>query len=309
MPLAVALTSIVASNRNAWPVEFHIVYDGMSEATRANLTHALPNGSASCHWLALDRLDAGWLRNLPPLNGASRMTYARFLIPQIFPEDTPRVLYLDVDIVVMDALAPLWDTPLNGAILGAVIDGGVDPLLKRGLLTERRVARVRDYFNAGMLLIDLPRWRSERVSERARAYLERNPDTFYHDQDALNATCEGRWHPLPRRWNFQPQPDQRIDSLAAADRPAVVHFVSTPKPWNPRSLSVNSHLHDRFRQRTPYARTWRERTQDALVAAWTWAKRGLKRRVLGPVLYEQIRSLGRRSLTTGARGASPSRVG
>lgn len=305
MPLAVALTSIVAANRNAWPVEFHIIYAGMSEATRAKLTRTLPDGSASFRWLELDQVEAGWLCNLPPYNG-SRMIYARFLIPAIFPEDTPRVLYLDVDIVVMDALAPLWDTPLNGAILGAVTDGGVDPLLKRGLLTERRVARVRDYFNAGMLLIDLPRWRCEQVSERARAYLERNPDTFYHDQDALNATCENRWHPLPRRWNFQPQPDQRIDSLDAADRPAVVHFVSTPKPWDPRSLSVNSRLHDRFRRRTLYARTWRERTHDALVAAWTRAKRCLKRRVLGPALYERIRTLGRRSLTTGAPGVSPS---
>ena len=59
------------------------------------------------------------------------MTFARFLIPNMFPESVSRVLYLDSDILVIDDLRALWQTDLEGAVLGAVEDH-IDRLLKTG---------------------------------------------------------------------------------------------------------------------------------------------------------------------------------
>ena len=49
-----------------------------------------------------------------------------------------QVLYLDCDTVVVDSLEPLWQTPLEGNLLGAVMEPTIYPAVKQSLgLTER----------------------------------------------------------------------------------------------------------------------------------------------------------------------------
>ncbi len=111
-------------------------------------------------------------------------------------------MYLDADILVLDDLESLWETDLEGAVVGAVLDG-LDPKLKHGDPGFEEVPRVQDYFNSGVLLIDLGRWREERISERALELLINHPQSLFSDQDALNIVCDGRWKKLDPRWNFQ----------------------------------------------------------------------------------------------------------
>jgi lipopolysaccharide biosynthesis glycosyltransferase len=113
---------------------------------------------------------------------------------------------------------------------------------------------VRDYFNAGVLLIDLPLWRAERVSERALEYLARNPSSPICDQDALNVACDGRWTPLDPRWNFQDHYDKVFADMEAEQLPGIVHFVTTLKPWKPDVCSLNAGFYDGFRSRTRFRR-------------------------------------------------------
>jgi lipopolysaccharide biosynthesis glycosyltransferase len=102
------------------------------------------------------------------------------------------------------------------------------------------------YFNAGVLVIDVSRWRSSGLTDKALDYAAAGTEPLpLVDQDALNAVVD-RWHELDYQWNVQqilfwgerrPQSPfgddlyrQRQDLYGAA---AVLHFVGGPKPWHP----------------------------------------------------------------------------
>jgi hypothetical protein len=82
----------------------------------------------------------------------SKMTYARLLIPELFPATVSKVLYLDSDLLALGDLGPLWRTDLAGAVVAAVPDfyyhtkfvlEGLDPEVTRA--QHAGLPPVRDY--------------------------------------------------------------------------------------------------------------------------------------------------------------------
>lgn len=269
MPLATTLRSIVEANPDAWPLNFHVLFDDFSESTQKKVLDSLPNESALIRWVPVDM---GLFGELTTMSHISKMTFARFLIPRIFPDNVSRVLYLDADLLVLDDLRPLWETNLGGAVLGAVLDG-LDWQIKYGKpgFEEflKKVPCVQHYFNAGVLLIDLERWRKELISEKALEYLTCHPQSPFADQDAINVACDGLWKKLDPRWNFHEHHyEKTIADMGPYDKPGIVHFVTSLKPWKPSSISLNATFYDTFRSRTCFARTPVDKLWDIFQSAW-----------------------------------------
>jgi lipopolysaccharide biosynthesis glycosyltransferase len=264
VPLATAIRSVVENNKNVWPLDIHVIHEGIGEETQRRILNSLPWNSAVIRWHLIGTL--AFASGFSTRPGVSKMAFAKILLPRFLPETCRRVLYLDGDILVLGALEHLWNLDLGGAVLGAVPDHWLDPVAgnRPGASSSTGVAR---YFNAGVLLIDLEKWRRERVSERSLEYLDRFPNTEYSDQDALNVACDGRWQLLERTWNFHFDPSQPIARVAVAQELAIIHFVTCAKPWKSGSLSPNVEFYDGFRSRTCFALTRRERLQSALKRA------------------------------------------
>lgn len=268
MPLATALRSVVDSNRSVQPLDFYVLTDGFSAEMREKVSSSLPKNSASIQWIELDLSNFQGLWTLPYV---SKVTYARLLIPQIFPETVDRVLYLDCDLLVLDDLGPLLETDLSGSPLGAVLDvwdtdRKVDP-------AGSRSPPVHEYFNAGVLLINLPEWRRENISGKALDYLSRHPDTVYSDQDALNFACDKRWKKLDKKWNFH---DLALAKVSERERPKIAHFITKSKPWIPKYLNPNARFYDSYRRRTRFARTSRDVLRDEAQRVWYYLRHVLK---------------------------------
>lgn len=290
MQLATTLRSVVEANTSGWPLNIHVLSDGFSEATQRRVFDSLPAGSASVRWVPAS---LGLFRDFWTREDVSKMTYARLLIPQMFSSTVSRVLYLDADILVLDDLTPLWEMDLQGAaVVGAVLDA-VDPKLKAGLPGFETVPRVRNYFNAGVLLIDLERWRKERVSEKALNYMNRHCRTLYMDQDALNVACDGRWKALNPRWNFHDHFEKSIANINREQRPGIVHFVTSMKPWDARVLSLNAGFYDDFRSRTCFARNRWDKLRDGSQAIWARLRRHLRRYALLRTIWRKMEWLSR----------------
>jgi lipopolysaccharide biosynthesis glycosyltransferase len=218
------------------------------------------------------------------------MTYARLLIPYIFQKTVSRILYLDADILVLGDLRPLWSTDLHGAILGAVPDRWAERIKLREPGLES-VPLVREYFNAGVLLVDLNRWRDEQVSEKALKYLARHPQSPFSDQDALNAVCDGYWARLNPRWNSQNHGTKnRLQEMSSEQRPIIVHFSSSAKPWKPDSLSPSAAFYDSYRNRTCFARTPLRRMLDTFRQWWLRAKPFLMQYSLFRAIHTTVRA-------------------
>lgn len=276
--LATALRSAVDANRSGQPLDVYILCEQFSATVRHRIIDSVPKGSVVIHWVPVDLSLFAEFPTLPHIS--SKMTFARFMIPRVFTEDVHRVLYLDADLLVLDDLGPLWDKDLKGAVVGAVLDHILDQQIKARAHGVGKFPLVQNYFNAGVLLIDLNRWRKERISENALAYLRANSDSPLADQDALNVACDGRWTDLGLCWNFYDHFKTSILHMPLAERPKIAHFPGQ-KPWKASALSVNAELYDTFRRKTRFARTPTERFRDLGIRMWFRLRRHLGRTWLG----------------------------
>jgi lipopolysaccharide biosynthesis glycosyltransferase len=272
MPLATALRSIVDANTSGRPCDFHVLTDGISANNKRRIFESLPKGSASIRWVDID-LDI--FSELNAQGHMSKMTFARLLIPRIFPDAVSKVLYLDTDILVLDDLKALCEADFRESVVAAVLDKIVTSEIDKP--GWEQVPRVREYFNAGVLLINLKRWRELEISEKAMEYLMAHPDSRFCDQDGLNVACDGLWTKLDSRWNFLDFFERKnLAQLNVRSLPGIVHFVTYEKPWKVSSLHANAKFYDSFRSRTCFARTPLDKQQDALIDLWLRLKRRLR---------------------------------
>jgi lipopolysaccharide biosynthesis glycosyltransferase len=282
-------------------LEVYILSGGFSDDTKRKITGSLPKESSLIHWVPLDLTP---FSRFSTLRHISVTTYARLLISSILPENVTRVLYLDADLLVLDDLAPICNLDLDGAVLGAIVDDRLDKYIKMGntSLHGGPLPSVRAYFNAGVLLIDLAKWRSERIDERAMQYLERCPNSVYSDQDALNFACDGLWKKVDPRWNYyQIDLNGPIWDLSAEQCPGIIHFQGGLKPWDPKSLNFNAEFYDDFRSRTLFATTRWERLRNIPVVIWSHLKKSLKQSATVSLIWNHLQSLQTRN------GRKPSR--
>lgn len=214
--------------------------------------------------LSLLQADASVLAGFPVSGHVTVSTYFRLLLPTLLPAGLQRVLFIDSDTIITDSLGELWELPLAGHALAAV------PEHRRSCADHGYV--FGDYFNAGMMLVDLDRWRQAQLIERGRVFATANPHRLRHwDQDVLNHVFESQWLPVGDRWNACPHLygltggyDLSRDKLTAAeieaiDRPAIIHYAGPGKvkPW---------HYHCRH----PWRDSYREHS-----AATPWAQEPL----------------------------------
>lgn len=161
----------------------------------------------------------------------SRAAFLRLMIPEIVPARYRRALYLDSDLIVRGDVADLWALPDEGKPFWAAFDEGVrgtDYVIET--LSFADVPAGTPYFNSGVMLIDLPRWREERISEDAVAVLaEHSGHCINVDQDALNVVAIDRWSALPPVWNTQVVGNEHWTPLSGRE-PRIIHFINH-KPW------------------------------------------------------------------------------
>jgi lipopolysaccharide biosynthesis glycosyltransferase len=132
---------------------------------------------------------------------------------------------------------------------------------------EMAVSPHAKYFNSGVLLMDLERWRSEGITEEVLAHAKRyRRHLRFPDQDALNSVLATRWLELEPRWNSVlnvvwglrrgATPRARRAYDAVLERPAILHFLAGPKPWQPGAFFHRRFLFFHYLDRTKWA-GWR----------------------------------------------------
>jgi lipopolysaccharide biosynthesis glycosyltransferase len=265
IPLAVMGRSLIDNLSPRWKLELYVMDGGIPARQKRRILDSWDLARAAVRWLEpRDRA----LRGLPRIPHYGDAIYFRFLAPKLLPPRVRRVIYLDADLLVLDDLSRLWRTGLGGRAFGAVQDTG---FLTVGQAyfpwRELGIPPAEKYLNSGVLLIDVRRWKKERVSEKALAYVEApGHEIAFPDQDALNALFAGRWRPLDPRWNVMldsayprlpnlPREEKVLLARAIA-RPAILHFAAGPKPWEKRCPHKRLFLFHVYLDRTRW-RSWR----------------------------------------------------
>lgn len=169
-----------------------------------------------------------------------KQTYYRLMIPYL--TENSKVLYLDSDLVVTGSISPLFDIDLDDYYLAAVEDNtSVVDMAKNKLgLTKNQL-----YFNAGVILINVLKWKESEISKKVTKFITENPEKIsFSDQCGLNKILADKWKRISISWNLSPADEYRYrkgvnktrytdDELkSACDNPKIIHFMGSVKPWN-----------------------------------------------------------------------------
>jgi lipopolysaccharide biosynthesis glycosyltransferase len=245
-PLLVTLRSACRNLAPGWALEVFILGYQITDESRRRMDTSLEGLPVRVRWRTLD-LDAVrpyW----PGIHSEGDVTaYYRLFLGEALPATVKRVLFLDADLLVEGDLAGLWKLPFDDHVAQAVPDAYARRLhlarLSRVAFSEGiHFSTDTPYFNAGVILIDLQRWRDENVGRRAVSFLWKYGQQLSgRDQDALNCALLGRWKRLPPRWNLHELPGHpdtwegggaSVEEIQEALRkPAIIHFIGW-KPWS-----------------------------------------------------------------------------
>jgi lipopolysaccharide biosynthesis glycosyltransferase len=190
-------------------------------------------------------VDGAQFSNVQLKNGFPLATAYNVLAPLYLLGDESKALYMDADMVVTKDLSLLWETQLRtpvGAVLDAHIVWMASPSMWRPW-KEEGLEPLTPYLNTGLMLMNLDRWRAEKLTERTLAYLERY-ELPCVDQDALNLVLRGDFDQLHPRYNSMPYHHLKMlryldtvesDSVIgeAITDPTVIHYPRSffCKPW------------------------------------------------------------------------------
>lgn len=268
--LAGALLRSIAVNGEVPEAEIVVCGDGLSEREKDWLRQSA--SGLKTRFVDVQGTHRARIAGFRTTRHETTSTFTRLLLPDLLPEETGRILYLDADLIVNRSLRPLFELPLNGSPVAAVHSAG-DPDLFAWL--NRRVGRPPDAanFNAGVLVIDLDLWRELDVTGRCLDMLSLAPDVSFADQDALNAILGDQVALLDRSWNFWSNNPRNFtgDDYAAA---AIIHFPGERKP---NLIECTHPARDIFLQHRAHT-PWRDaplmtRQMTAgrrLIARWLW---------------------------------------
>jgi lipopolysaccharide biosynthesis glycosyltransferase len=225
-PLAVLLRSVTARLPPDCGVEFHVIDGGLGTELRGKVAAGVDPTRATIHWVLPHRAE---FVGLPLWGRITIAVYDKLQVPTLLPATVSKVLWLDADILALASITELWDRELGDHLAWAAPDALVPRVSSPfgvGAHRELGLDPAVPYFNSGVMLINLDRWRREGVFRRALDYLQHHPgQVYFWDQEALNAVLAGHWGCLDPRWNWSP-------SLSGPEpAPALVHFTGNLKPW------------------------------------------------------------------------------
>lgn len=235
LPLAVAGRSLIENYAGNEALEIVILDLGISELSRHRIATSWP-GPAKVSFLRLPSknlsLDGLPLSSHEFVLHLNRNVYGRWFLPELLPEEYRRMIYLDADVLVVRDVSRLWHLGLGDHPFAAAQDKGIPYVSSQYGVPDYRELRLSaraKYFNAGVMVIDLDRWKASRIRERALHYARTHPFMRFADQEALNAVIGGRWTEFPMEWNC-PVEDELLDEQHAMD-PRIIHFLGPRKPW------------------------------------------------------------------------------
>ena len=229
--LHVALISLIKNASKDRRYKIIVVYQELNEENRNNLAKLVedyPNFEMEFKFMkqSLDMI-TDRIENRLRSDYFTMTIYFRIFIPDMYPE-YDKAIYIDSDIIVPGDISELYDTDMHDNLIGVVTDGSVNdvPELQR-YMTESLGLKLGDYFNSGMLLMNMNELRNVHLAEHFLYLLNKyHFDCVAPDQDYLNSMCYGKIEYLDSCWDAMPNRNK-----PEIENPKIIHYNLFDKPW------------------------------------------------------------------------------
>lgn len=243
------------------PVRIHFLHGpDLRRSDSSRLERMVGEGGGEIAFRAISRQRVA---GLPTLDFLPASHWYRVFLPELLPQ-VDRLLYLDADAIAVESLEELWGTELAGHLLAAVTN--VFQPDHAGHPARLGLRDPHAYFNTGVMLLDLERWRREECTAALLDYARSAAAKLgFPEQDAINVVLGERRLPLHPRWNLMNSIllfSWAADAFGAEavreaiERPAIRHFEgpSVNKPWHLLCERADRELYMSHRRQTPWPR-------------------------------------------------------
>ena len=241
--LGISMISLLENNSGCENLRIYILDGGIDEENKAYLRATAEKYGRSLVFLNSAHTLDGEMKQ----QRGSLSTFSRLYLGSLLPADIDKILYLDCDLLVLKELEEMYQSDISGCFCAGVSDCVSGSHLRAIGLDSKS-----NYFNAGVLLINLEMWRKENVEEKFGEFSRKyNNDVLYADQGIINGVLSAKSVKLPPEYNcFTAVYDFTYKDLmtfrkpagyyseaeieSAKQDPAIVHFTTSflsVRPW------------------------------------------------------------------------------
>jgi lipopolysaccharide biosynthesis glycosyltransferase len=229
--LVVMIKSLIINHKTNEKLNICIFDDGIKKSDKIKLSRSIKSNKVIIKWIKTTELLAKKFSKdliFPKYSGKFPPNiYCRLLIPHIVPKGITKVIYLDSDLILLEDISKLWNIDLQSNVISAVQDMGCKKLGSRWGIKNHKELGLNpnsNYFNSGVLVIDLNKWKNEKISEKVISCINANEKhAVLPDQYGLNVMLSGRWKELGSEWNH-------LQNFPIKNRPHIIHFAGSRKP-------------------------------------------------------------------------------
>ncbi|MCD8380911.1 MAG: glycosyltransferase family 8 protein [Lachnospiraceae bacterium] len=245
--LGVSLTSLYENNKDMEQIHVYVLDGKISETNKKKLNSVSgAYGRIDIQWILAKDISEELNMNVAADRG-SLSQYARLFVSSVLPSDLERVLYLDCDIIINQPLDEIWDLDMHGKTIAALKDA-----FSKWYRYNIDLRPTDIMFNSGVMLIDLKRWKEQKVEERLLKFIaSKNGKIQQGDQGALNAVLshdtfcfEPRFNSVTIYYDFSykemmvyrkpPEFYTEAQIKEATESPVIIHFTTSflsRRPW------------------------------------------------------------------------------
>ncbi|KAI3506551.1 hypothetical protein L1887_21110 [Cichorium endivia] len=172
------------------------------------------------------------------------LNYARNYLADILEECVGRVIYLDSDLVVVDDVSKLWSTSLGEKTIGApeYCHANFTKYFTTGFWSNRQYSKIfakRNpcYFNTGVMVIDLGKWRQSGYTKQIERWMEIQKSDRIYELGSLPPfllVFAGYVAPIDHGWNQHGLGGDNVKGSCRDLHPgpvSLLHWSGSGKPW------------------------------------------------------------------------------
>ena len=164
--LAICLVSLLKNNIGDFDeIEIFVLDSGIKKINKEKIRKIAHDYGADISFIHVADIEEKYnltLNKMSVKGDFSLATYSRLFIASLLLETVDKVIYLDCDALVLDSFKEILNLDLNNYLAAGVLALNCTAEVKKAIdLNEDDL-----YINAGMLLINLKRWRQENVENQ-----------------------------------------------------------------------------------------------------------------------------------------------
>jgi len=251
---ATLITSIMENKSSEDELSFHF----FSDQTTLAIQNVFREMSQKLDFqLTIYEISDDQFADLPVFAG-SRTAYFRLAMHRMLPKSLNKILYLDCDMIVMTSLKELYTVNISGYYAAVVASA----------LRVPHLSVDYPYFNSGMILFNLEKYRNENMENHAIQFgCEHHGLLWCADQEILNYIFKGNVVYMPLKWNmmlykerfeahwlwgFEKYPYTDEELHEAETSPSIIHYVTVRKPWLADSDHPHREIYWEYARKAPF---------------------------------------------------------